>query len=172
MAHLRSLVSKFLGFAEIRTFIPRWHGREQIRAIYIPIPDPWIRGKQFFWPCSLNPTVNKYSNSYLKSLADFLDLKTLRSYLLYDKFTVQTVYAAVSSFLTRDGPSDRLTQWAFRLAEYNFKFSYKKGVWNQQGDSLSRLATVAETVHEEWDAILCFLTMEYELVQSDSRRFE
>ena len=51
-------------------------------------------------------------------------------------------------------------RWRLRLAEYDFQVMYKLGALNTQADALSRLKTLAETVHEDWDEIPAFMVSE------------
>ena len=76
-------------------------------------------------------------------------LKTLRSYLIYEKFTVYTDHAVLGWLLTINDPSGRLMRWRLRLAEYDFNIEYKTGKTNTQADALSRLHTSAETINDD-----------------------
>ena len=87
-------------------------------------------------------------------------LKTLRPYLLYEKFVAHTDHATLRWLLTIQEPSGRLLRWRFRLAEYNFHVMYKKGPQNVHADALSRLRTATETVADDWDEIPSFLVEE------------
>ena len=84
-------------------------------------------------------------------------LRTLRHYIIYEEFTVHTDHSALRWLFTVEEPSGRLIRWRLRLAEFNFNIAYKKGTCNQQADALSRLHTLAETVHEDWDDIPSFI---------------
>ena len=84
-------------------------------------------------------------------------LKTLRPYLMYEKFIVHTDHAALHWLLTINEPSGRLMRWRLRLAEFDFEVKYKKGKANAQADALSRLFTDADTIPDDNDDIPAFL---------------
>ena len=112
-----------------------------------------------FWSRSLLPAECNYSASERECLAVVWALKTLRPYLMYEKFTVYTDHAALQWLLTIDDPSGRLIRWRLRLAEYDFEVKYKKGKVNTQADALSRLHSSAETIpHDDNDDIPTFMT--------------
>ena len=117
-----------------------------------------------YWSRSLVPAEKNYSAPERECLAVVWTLKTLRPYLLYEKFTVHTDHAALRWLLTIEEPSGRLMRWRLRLCEYTFTVKYKKGKANVHGDALSRLRTRAETVADDWDEIPSFLM---ELENSD-----
>ena len=111
-----------------------------------------------FWSRSLLPAEENYSASERECLAVVWALKTLRPYLMYEKFTVYTDHAALHWLLTITDPSGRLIRWRLRLAEYDFEVKYKKGKANTQADALSRLNTLSETIaHDDSDDIPAFL---------------
>ena len=111
-----------------------------------------------FWSRSLLPAEVNYSASERECLAVVWALKTLRPYLMYEKFVVYTDHAALHWLLTIDDPSGRLIRWRLRLAEYDFEVKYKKGKANTQADALSRLNTSAETIlSDDNDDIPVFL---------------
>ena len=84
-------------------------------------------------------------------------MKTIRTYLMYEKFTVFTDHATLHWLLIIDDPSGRLIRWRLRLAEYDFQVKYKKGKINTQADAVPRLNTAAETiVHDDSDDIPVF----------------
>ena len=111
-----------------------------------------------FWSRSLLPAECNYSASERECLAVVWALKTLRPYLMYEKFVVYTDHAALHWLLTIDDPSGRFIRWRLRLAEFDFEVKYKKGKANTQANALSRLHTFAETKpHDENDDIPVFM---------------
>lgn len=57
--------------------------------------------------------------------------------------------------------SGRLMRWRLRLWEFYFEIKYKKGIFNAQADTLSRLTTEGgTTVDVEEDEIHCYMTWE------------
>jgi len=118
-----------------------------------------------FWSRSLLPAEVNYSASERECLAVVWALKTLRPYLMYERFTVFTDHAALHWLLTIDDPSGRLIRWRLRLAEFDFEVKYKKGKINTQADALSRLVTTGETIpHDDNDDIPVF---ELDLVNAE-----
>ena len=60
--------------------------------------------------------------------------------------------------MTVTDPSGRLTRWRLRLAEFDFRISYKKGTDNHHADALSRLLTgTPNDVNGDDDDIPAFL---------------
>ena len=96
-----------------------------------------------FWSRTLAPAERNYTASERECLAVVWALKTLRPYLMYERFVVHTDNAALHWLLTIDDPSGRLMRWRLRLAEFDFEVRYKKGKANTQADALSRLDTDA-----------------------------
>ena len=68
---------------------------------------------------------------------------------MYDKFVVHPDHHALHWLFTITEPSSRLTRWRFRLVEFDFTISYKKGAENHNSDDLSRLLTGSTTVEDE-----------------------
>ena len=113
-----------------------------------------------FWSRSLNSAEKNYDASERECLAVVWALRTLRPYLIYEKFTVHTDHSALQWLFSIEDPSGRLMRWRLRLAEYNFELAYKKGTLNQQADALSRLVTLSETIHEGDNDVPAFLLEE------------
>ena len=83
-----------------------------------------------YWSRPLNQAEKGYSATERECLAVVWALKTLRPYLIYEKFTVYTDHAALGWLLTINDPSGRLMRWRLRLAEYDFNIQYKTGKTN------------------------------------------
>ncbi len=114
-----------------------------------------------FWSRSLTDAERNYSTPERECLGVVWALKTLRAYLLYETFIVHSDQAALRWLMEIQEPSGRLMRWRLRLSEYDFQVMYKQGHLNTQADALSRLHTLAETVHEDWDEIPAFTVIEY-----------
>ena len=87
-------------------------------------------------------------------------LKTLRPYILYEKFVLHTDQESLSWLMNIEDPSGRLLRWRLRLAEFDFEVKYKLGKLNTQADAMSRLLTDSEAAHEDMEDIPCFLAAE------------
>ena len=111
-----------------------------------------------YWSRSLNDAERNYSAAERECLAVVWALRTLRPYLMYEKFVVHTDHAALHWLLTINDPSGRLMRWRLRLAEFDFEVKYKKGLLNTQADALSRLTTTAETILDDEDDIPAFMS--------------
>lgn len=110
-----------------------------------------------YWSRSLHTYEKNYSKTEQECLALVWAVITLRPYLIYEHFTVQTDHAALGWLLSVTDPSGRLIRWRLRLAEFSFEILYKKGKTNAQADALSRLSsTGSTTVEAEEDDIPCF----------------
>ncbi len=120
-----------------------------------------------YWSRSLIPAEKNYSASERECLAVLWALKTLRPYLMYERFMVYTDHAALRWLLSIQEPSGRLMRWRLRLAEFDFEVAYKKGTINTQADALSRLRTLAETITDDSDEIPSFLSEEHNFTLSD-----
>lgn len=77
---------------------------------------------------------------------------------MYETFIFHNDHSALHWLLTLDKPSGRLMRWLLCIAEFDFQLKYKRRSANQQADSLSRLATNAETIYyDDDDAIPALL---------------
>ena len=102
-----------------------------------------------FWSRTLNDAERNYSASERECLPVVWALKTLRPYLMYEKFVVHSDHHALHRLFTITEPSSRLTRWRLRLAEFDFTMAYKKGADNHHADALSRLLTGSPTVEDD-----------------------
>lgn len=111
-----------------------------------------------FWFRSLLPAEEICYASERECLAVVWALKTLRPYLMYDKFTVYTYHTSFHWLLTINDPSGIFIRCRLRLAEFYFKVKYKKGNANTQAYVVSLLNTMSETTpRDENDNIPMFL---------------
>ncbi len=110
-----------------------------------------IRRPIGFWSRTLNPAEKNYSATERECLAAVFAVKTLRPYLLYEKFDLHTDHAALQWLFKVDDPSGRLMRWRLRLAEFNYDICYKKGASNHHADAMSRLATLSPANTESED---------------------
>ena len=115
-----------------------------------------------FWSRSLNEAEQGYAIPERECLAVMFALKTLRPYILYEKFVLHTDQESLSWLFNIQDPSGKLLRWRLRLAEFDFEIKYKLGKLNTQADALSRLATDSEAAHEDMEDIPCFLAAEHE----------
>ncbi len=120
-----------------------------------------------FWSRSLNEHERNYSTTERECLAVIWALKTLRPYLMFEKFTVHTDHGSLRWLFNITEPSGRLMRWRLLLSEFDFEIKYKKGNLNCQADALSRLRTLAETIPEDHDTIPSFLATESEESETD-----
>ncbi len=106
---------------------------------------------------TLNDAERNYGIPERECLAVMFALKTLRPYILYEKFILHTDQESLSWLLNIQDPSGRLLRWRLRLAEYDFEIKYKLGNLNTQADAMSRLRTSSEAAHEDMEDVPCFL---------------
>jgi hypothetical protein len=86
----------------------------------------------------LNSAESKYSTTELELLAFLFATKQFRSYLYGRRFTVYTDHRALKWLLNLQDPSSRLTRWAVKLSEYDYKVEHRPGTQMQHADALSR----------------------------------
>ena len=113
-----------------------------------------------FWSRTLNDAEIGYRVPERECLAVMFALKTLRPYILYEKFVLHTDQESLSWLMNIEDPSGRLLRWRLRLAEFDFEVKYKLGKLNTQADAMSRLLTDSEAAHEDMEDIPCFLAAE------------
>ena len=113
-----------------------------------------------FWSRTLEEAERNYAIPERECLAVMFALKTLRPYIMYEKFVLHTDQESLSWLLNIQDPSGRLMRWRLRLAEFDFEVKYKLGKLNTQADALSRLYTDSEAAHEDMEDIPCFAMSE------------
>ncbi len=113
-----------------------------------------------FWSRTLNDAERNYGVPERECLAVMFALKTLRPYILYERFVLHTDQESLSWLMNIEDPSGRLLRWRLRLAEFDFEVKYKLGKLNTQADAMSRLFTDSEAAHEDMEDIPCFLAEE------------
>ena len=80
-----------------------------------------------------------YGISKLEMLAVVWGVKTLRPYLLGNKFTIITDHSALKGLLNTPRPEGITARWITTLLEYSFEIKYRPGKENRNADFLSRL---------------------------------
>lgn len=88
------------------------------RALFRTHPDG-KRKQTGFWSRTFFTTYMNYSSSEREFVAVFCTLKTLRPYLLYERFRVHTGHASLHWLFTIDDPSGLLMRWFLRFATYD-----------------------------------------------------
>lgn len=87
-----------------------------------------------------------------------MELKTLLSWDMYERFTFHIDHEAFHSLLNINDASGLLICWLLRLAEFDFEVKYKKGNADIQVDALSCSNTMSEAIpHYDNDDIPMFL---------------
>ena len=92
----------------------------------------------------LKQNERNYSVSEQECLAIVWAIKKLRYYLQGRKFTVITDHKALKWLDNTKLSNSRLMRWSLILQEFNFEIQYRKGITNQNADSLSRCRSTAE----------------------------
>jgi len=87
----------------------------------------------------LNSAEQNYTVTERELLAVVWAVKYFRCYLYGRTFTLYTDHSAIKWLLSLKDPSSRLTRWALKLAEYDYKVIHKPGIKNQNADCLSRI---------------------------------
>ncbi len=104
-----------------------------------------------FWSRTMTAAEKNYSATERECLAAIFAIKTLRPYLMFERFDLHTDHAALQWLFSIEDPSGRLMRWRLRLAEYDFNICYKKGANNHHADAMSRLATLSPANTESDD---------------------
>jgi len=86
----------------------------------------------------LNSAETKYSVTELELLAFLFATKQFRCYLYGRKFAVHTDQWALRWLLNLQDPSSRLTRWAVKFSEYDYKVEHRPGTRMQHADTLTR----------------------------------
>jgi transposase InsO family protein len=124
----------------------------------------------------LNSAESKYSTTELELLAFLFATKQFRCYLYGREFTVYTDHRALKWLLNLQDPSSRLTRWAMKLSEYDFKVEHRPGTKMRHADALSRHVNLIEkdldlsrdTIrHEQENDNLCGKYRQYEKFWTD-----
>ena len=110
---------------------------------------------------ALKAAEKNYSTIERELLAIVWATQLFRPYLYNSVFTIVTDHNPLVYLNNLTISSNRLTKWRLRLAEYKFEVKYKKGEYNVNADSLSRvepeieeeeveIATLFEEAEPEW----------------------
>ena len=110
-----------------------------------------------YWSRTLNQAERRYSVPEQECLAVVWSLLTLRPYLAFEKFTVNSDQSSLRWLMELSDPSGRLMRWRLRLSEFDFEINYKKGTSNSVADCLSRLNTQGGTTVPTDNDIPCFV---------------
>jgi hypothetical protein len=92
----------------------------------------------------LNSAESKYSATELELSAFLFATKQFRCYLYGRRFTVYTDHRALKWLLNLEDPSSRLTRWAVKLSEYDYKVEHRPGTKMRHADALSRHINVVD----------------------------
>lgn len=92
----------------------------------------------------LNKSEANYSVTERELLAVIWATKLFRCYLLGRQFTLITDHAALRWMLSLRDPSSRLTRWALRLSEFEYKVEHKPGKDHRNADLSRAVAQVVE----------------------------
>ena len=87
---------------------------------------------------SLTKAERKYSTTELECLAVLWAIEKFRCYLEGYYFEVVTDHASLIWLDNLKEPSGRLSRWAVRLQQYDFKIIHRKGKEHEAPDALSR----------------------------------
>lgn len=99
---------------------------------------------------TLNDNEINYSTTEKELLAIVWATKYFRPYLFGRKFTIVTDHQPLRWLVNLKEPNSRLTRWKLKLAEYDYKVVYKKGISNTNADALSRVViNNNETTHSD-----------------------
>lgn len=89
----------------------------------------------------LSSTERRYSTIEREALAMVWAVKNFRCYLLGRKFTLYTDHKPLIHFFKITNESTRISNFKFKLSEYDFEIKHKPGKLNVVADALSRLGT-------------------------------
>ena len=96
---------------------------------------------------TLNSDEKKWSIPHLEALAIIWGCETYRSYVIGQKFTVETDHGSLRWLLETTQPG-RLSRWALRLQEFDFEIKHRAGLANGNADGFSRLPIPLDTEEE------------------------
>lgn len=108
------------------------------------------------WLRTMSNNEKNYSVIVKECLDAVYALTTLRSFLMYDKFVINTDQSSLQWLIEMNDPSGRLMRWRWRLPKFVFTVLYKKGKLNTQADALSQLPSFGSSPLEIYDNIPCF----------------
>ena len=109
-----------------------------ISAVLSQLDDQLREHPVVFLSRQLKPNEKNYSVSELECLAIVWAVKKLRYYLQGRRFTVITDHKALQWLDNIKSSNSRLMRWSLILQDFNFDIQYRKGITNQNADSLSR----------------------------------
>lgn len=97
---------------------------------------------------TLSETESRYSTIEKELLAIIWAVKYFRPYLYGRQFTIYTDHKPLTWLMSLKDPNSKLTRWRLRLEEYDYKIVYKKGKYNTNADTLSRIKINAYEINE------------------------
>ena len=103
---------------------------------------------------TLSGTEQKYSTIEKELLAIIYAVKTFRPYVYGRKFLIYTDHRPLVWLWKLKEPNSKLLRWKLRLEEYDFEVIYKKGKYNVNADSLSRIKLDEVNVHDDIDSLI------------------
>lgn len=96
----------------------------------------------------LNKAEQNYSTIEKESLAIVYCTNHFRPYLYGNRFTIVTDHKPLEWLHSVKDPTSRLIRWRLKLAEYDYKITYKAGKTNCNADALSRNPAQGKMVAE------------------------
>ena len=102
---------------------------------------------------TLSETEQKYSTIEKELLAIIYAVKTFRPYIYGRKFLIYTDHRPLVWLWKLKEPNSKLLRWKLRLEEYDFEVIYKKGKYNLNADTLSRIK-IDVNVHDDLDSVI------------------
>ena len=115
-----------------------------------------------YWSRTLSSAERNYSTTEKECLPIVWAVQTLHAYLKRERFTVNTDHHSLRWLMNLADASGRLARWRLRLAEYDFDFTYVKGIKNCLADALSRIPSTGGTTVPIEEEIPCYSVMNFD----------
>jgi hypothetical protein len=121
-----------------------------IGAVLYQISSKGLEQVIYYASRTLNAAERNYSTIERELLAIVYSVEKFRYYLYGKEFIINTDHNPLTYLNNLTLSSSRLTRWRLKLAEYNFKILYKKGIINTNADAFSRIELPDnEKIHKE-----------------------